>query len=91
METNTSRMISLNGTNYQAWKGKIEDLLYVKEYWKSVFASEKLGDKSDDEWKILHCQACGFIRQWIDDNVLSHISDETQARTLWQKLEELYV
>jgi hypothetical protein len=91
METNTSRMISLNGTNYQAWKGKIEDLLYVKEYWKPVFASEKLGDKSDDEWKILHRQACGFIRQWIDDNVLSHISDETQARTLWQKLEELYV
>ena len=31
-----------------------------------------------------------FIRQWVDDNVLNHISDETHARTLWQKLEELY-
>jgi len=28
----------LNGTNYQAWKGKMEDLFYVKEYWKPVFA-----------------------------------------------------
>ena len=61
IETNTSRMISLNGTNYQAWKGKIEDLLYVKEYWKPVFAEAKPDDKSDDEWWVLHCQACGFI------------------------------
>lgn len=30
MEVNTSIMISLNGTNYQVWKSKIEDLLYVK-------------------------------------------------------------
>ena len=26
----------------------------------------------------------------MDDNVFNHISDETHARTLWQKLEELY-
>jgi transposase InsO family protein len=90
METNTSRMISLNGSNYQAWKGKMEDLLYVKEYWKPVFADAQPDDKSDDEWRVLHRQACGFIRQWVDDNVLNHISDETHARTLWQKLEELY-
>ena len=32
----------------------------------------------------------GFIRQWVDDNVLNHIIEETHARTLWQKVEELY-
>jgi len=85
METNTSRMILLNGTNYQAWKGKMEDLLYMKEYWKPVFAKAKPDDKSDDEWRVLHRQACGFSRQWVDDNVLNHISEETHARTLWQK------
>ena len=88
MEANTSRMISLNGTNYQAWKGKMEDLLYVKEYWKPVFAEAKPDDKSDDDWRVLHRQACDFIWQWVDDNVLNHISDETHAHTLWQKLEE---
>ena len=90
MEANTSKMISLNGTNYQAWKGNMEDLLYIKEYRKPVFAETKPDDKSDDDWWVLHRQACGFIRQWVDDNVLHHISDETHARTLWQKLEELY-
>ena len=63
METNTSRMISLNGTNYHVWKGKMEDLLYVKEYWKPVFAEAKRDDKSDDEWRVLYHQARGFIRQ----------------------------
>ena len=56
-------MISLNGTNYQAWKGKMEDLLYVKEYWKPVFTETKPDDKSDDEWRVLYHQAHGFIRQ----------------------------
>ena len=41
MKANTNRMISLNGTNYQAWKGKMEDFLYVKEYYKPVFNTEK--------------------------------------------------
>lgn len=38
----------------------------------------------------MHRQVCGYIRQWVDDNVLNHISGETHARTLWNKLEQLY-
>ncbi|KAJ1270585.1 hypothetical protein BS78_06G063600 [Paspalum vaginatum] len=72
-------MVSLSGTNYQAWKGKMEDLLYIKEYRKPVFAEAKPDDKFDDEWRVLHHQACGLIRY-----------KETHACTLWQKLEELY-
>ena len=33
---------------------------------------------------------CGFIRKFVDDNVYNHIYNETHARTLWNKLEELY-
>ena len=55
-----------------------------------MFAEANPNDKSDDDWRVLHHQACGFIRQWVDDNVLNHISEETHARTLWQKLEEFY-
>ncbi|RDY06562.1 hypothetical protein CR513_09439, partial [Mucuna pruriens] len=31
MEDNTNRMVSLNGTNYHLWKGKMKDLLFVKK------------------------------------------------------------
>nr|GEZ93347.1 retrovirus-related Pol polyprotein from transposon TNT 1-94 [Tanacetum cinerariifolium] len=70
--------------------GKMEDLLYVKDYYLPVFTTEKPENKTDAEWTILHRQVCGYIRQWVDDNVLNHICDETHARTLWNKLEQLY-
>jgi hypothetical protein len=67
--------------NYQAWKSQMKDLLYVKEYWKPVFSIVMLEDMKEDQWEVLHLQACGFIRQWVDDNVLNHIIDETHACT----------
>lgn len=33
--------------------------------------------------------ACGFIRQWVDDNVLNYICYESDARTMWDKLRSL--
>ncbi|KAK2416554.1 hypothetical protein QL285_038941 [Trifolium repens] len=90
METNTTRMVSLNGSNYNVWKGKMEDLLYVKGFHLPVFSSKKSDGKSDEEWTLLHRQVCGYIRQCVDDNVLNHVSSVTHARSLWIKLEELY-
>ena len=92
METNLnlSRMITLNGSNYHVWKGKMEDLLYVKDYYSPVFAEQKPDDKTDAEWTLIHRQVCGYIRQWVDDNVYNHVSEETHARSLWNKLEQLY-
>jgi hypothetical protein len=90
MEANLSRMMSLNGSNYHLWKGKMEDLLYVKQFHLPVFVSEKPENKSDEEWILMHRQVCGYIRQLVDDNVLNHVDGETHARTLWQKLEELF-
>ena len=68
----------------------MKELLYVKNYYKPVFLETKPEDKSEDEWKIAHLQACDFIRQWVDDNVLNHICDVEDALCLWKKLEELY-
>lgn len=31
-----------------------------------------------------------MVISWVDDNVLNHISDEKNARSLWEKLEQLY-
>ncbi|GJZ30008.1 hypothetical protein Tco_0575055 [Tanacetum coccineum] len=61
MEANTSRMVNLNGSNYHVWKGKMEDLLYVKDYYLPVFSTEKPENKTDAEWTILHRQ--GIINQ----------------------------
>ena len=47
METNTSRMVNLNGSNYHVWKGNMEDLLYVKEYYLHVFTTEKSANKTE--------------------------------------------
>ena len=46
--------------------------------------------KTDEEWKLLHRQVYGLMRQWVDDNVLHHIETETDALFLWKKLEQLY-
>ena len=90
IEPNKSRMITLNGVNYVIWKGKMKDLLYVKNFYKPVFTNVKPDNITDEEWSLLHRQVCGFIRQWVGDNVLNHISGETHARTLWEHLESLY-
>jgi hypothetical protein len=45
-------MVSLNGSNYNVWKGKMEDLLYVKGFHLPVFSSEKPDGKSDEEWTV---------------------------------------
>lgn len=90
MEANTNRMISLNGTNYHLWKGKMKDLLFVKSLHLPVFATQKPDSMSEEDWNLEHQQVCGFIRQFVDDNVYNHIANETHARTLWEKIESLY-
>jgi len=90
MEVNTNRVVSLNGTNYHLWKGKMKDLLFVKKMHLPVFATQKSESMSDEEWDFEHQQVCGFIRHFVDDNVYNHIASETHARTLWEKIESLY-
>lgn len=82
MDVNTNTTISLSDTNQQSWDGKMQDLLYVKEYREPLFSTEMSEDISEDQRKILQCQACGFIRQWIGTNVLNHIIHEIYAHTL---------
>nr|KYP38693.1 Retrovirus-related Pol polyprotein from transposon TNT 1-94 [Cajanus cajan] len=89
MEAHT-KMISLNGANYHLWKGKMNDLLFVKNLHLPIFASNKLESKPDEEWDFEHQQVYGFIRQFVDDNFYNFIAIETHARTLWDKLESLH-
>lgn len=83
-------MIALTASNYHTWKCKMEDLLYINQLHLPVFATEKPEDMTEEQWTLLHRKVCGYIRQWVDDNVLNHISEEKHAQTLWKKLEQLY-
>ena len=83
-------MVCLNGTNYHLWKGKMKDLLFVKKLHLSLFATEKPKDKTDEEWKIEHQQVCGFIRQYVEDNVYNHITNKEYEKSLCQKIKTLY-
>lgn len=42
-------MVTLNGVNYVIWKGKMEDLFYVKNFYKSVFITVKPDNKTYEE------------------------------------------
>ena len=54
MDVNASRMINLNGYNYAIWKRKMEDLFYVKGYHAPIFGSDKIADKTDEDWTLFH-------------------------------------
>ena len=84
------KMVCLNGSNYHTWKGKMKDLLFVKKMHLPVFTSTKPESMTDEDWEFKHLQVCGYIRQWVEDNVRNHIMNEKHARSLWDKLETLY-
>ena len=68
----------------------MKDLLFVKKMHLPVFTSNKPQSLNDEEWEFEHVQVCGYIRQWVEDNVRNHIVNETHAKSLWDKLETLY-
>ena len=67
------------------------DLLYCKDLAKPI---EKMGEKpkkyDDEDWTTMDRKAISVIRQWVDDTVFHHISNETSAYELWKMLEGLY-
>lgn len=71
------------------WKGKMKDLVVVKRLHLPVFASQKLEFKFDEDWEFENLQVCGFIRQQVEDHVLNHIANETNAKILQENLETL--
>ena len=44
-----------------------------------VFATQKPDSMSEEEWDFEHQQVCGFIWQYVEENVYNHIANETHA------------
>ncbi|KAA8523891.1 hypothetical protein F0562_010314 [Nyssa sinensis] len=69
----------------------MEDILYCKDLYEPIERdTAKPKDMDDEKWKRLHRKTIGHIRQWLDDSVFSHVSNETDAQVLWKKLEARY-
>ena len=85
-----SKMVCMNERNYNIWKSKMKDLLFVKKMHLPVFSAHKPENVTDENWEFEHQQVCGYIRQCIKYYVRNHIVNETHATTLWDKLETLY-
>ena len=84
------KMVSLSGANYHFWKGKMKDLLFVKNMHLPIFGTQKLNSMCDEEWGFKHELVCGFIRHFVDESIYNLISHETHAGILWKTLESLY-
>ena len=47
-------------------------------------------DMLDADWKKLKKKTLGVIRQWVDAILYNHVAKETDLRTLWKNLENMY-
>ena len=90
MEGNIRKMVCLNGINYNIWKSKMKDLLFVKKMHLPVFSAHKPEIVTDENLEFENQQVCEYIRQRIEDNVHNYIVNATHARILCEKLETLY-
>ena len=80
-ESSGAAMIRLTSSNYSIWKPRMEDILYCKDLYAPID-----GDMSEAEWKIMHRKIVALIRQWVDQSVFHHVSQETDATELWKKI-----
>ena len=83
-------MIKLTSSNYSIWKPQMEDIFYCKDLHDPILAKNAPEGKTDKEWEVLHRKAVAYIRRWIDPAIFHHVSQETNAHTLWAKLEAMY-
>ena len=87
---NSVVMIKLTSTIFLVWKQKMLDMLICRDLIRHVQGKTKSEKMSDEDWKTLKLKATATIRQWFDDNIFHHIVEESDAQTLWKKLESMF-
>ena len=84
-------MVKLSTSNYSIWKPMMKDVLYCKDLHDTIEGdSAKPSDMSDRDQEKLSRKTIECIRQCIDVSVFHHVSQETNAEALWEKLRSLY-
>jgi len=78
-----------NGTNFELWKLKIEDMLVDRDLWESVNGT-KLAVMSQANWYLKDRKAKGLIRLSLVDSILLNVHEEKTVNLLWKKLGDVY-
>eukprot|EP01018_Ginkgo_biloba_P001399 Gb_28706 [translate_table: standard] len=68
-----------NGTGYELWKLKMEDLLEERDQWVAVKNEIKPTGILDEHWIKIDKKARGTIRLCLSDSVLLNVSNEATA------------
>ena len=79
-----------NGQSFELWKLKMEDLLVDNDQWIVVDLDTKPIGVSNEEWKKLDQKAKSTIQLCVSHSVLLNLSGEATAKSLWDKLGNLY-
>jgi hypothetical protein len=89
VSTSKLEMENFNGTNFELWKLKMEDLLIDQDLWVTIRGTKPIG-MIDEEWVVLERKARSLIRLYLGDLVLVNVYEEKIATSLWKKLGYLY-
>ena len=76
-------MEKFNGSNFELWKLKMEDLLEDRDLWEVASLAVRPAVISQVDWELKDRKAKGLIRLCLADSVLLNILDEKTAYSLW--------
>ena len=79
-----------NGTNFELWKLKMEDMLEDRDLWEEVLHVVKPTTISQAVWDLKDRKAKGLIRLCLADSVLLNVLYEKTAYSLWTRLGSVY-
>lgn len=83
-------MEKFNGTNFELWKLKMEDMLEDHDLWEVTSSTTRPETIAKEDWDIKDRKAKGLIRLYLTDAVLLNVLDEKTANSLWERLAAMY-
>ena len=78
----------LNGTNWQTWKVRLENLLSREDVWHTI--AEDIPDDMSEKWKTADRRAKATLMLMLEDNQLSLVKQCVHARDAFEALKEYH-
>lgn len=76
-------MFNLTSSNYQTWKTRME---HMKDLHEPILNANRPSGKDEAAWKLLNRKVVGLIQKFTNQSVFHHVSCDTNAYTLWNRL-----